>query len=177
MTLVSCVIGSLASTLPFIMNKPHSMLGSLIRTKRELAGLTQQQLADQAGVSRESVNRVENATGAWAPKARKIAQILTVLEIGVPEITDTVDDPELYVELVSELDKLATADFRSYLTAQRSSVVQVPHHAPAADLIMVSPNGTTCIVEVKGTARTKQTTARELRDALDGVGWIVSATV
>jgi transcriptional regulator with XRE-family HTH domain len=158
------------------MTKPHSNLGSLIRTKRELAGLTQQELADQAGVSRESINRVENATGTWTPRARKIAQVLLTLEIGVPEITDTVDDPELYVELVSELDKLAQADFRSYVTQQRTGA-PVAGPAPIADLIVVSPSGATCIVEVKGNRRVKQQTAGDLAAALGEAGWIVSTTV
>lgn len=147
-----------------------------MRTKREAAGLSQQALADEAGVSRESVNRLENATGAWAPRPRKVAQILLVLEVTVPEVTDTVDDPELYVELVSEMDKLASADFRGYVARQRSAG-PVAGPATQADFIVVSPSGATCIIEVKGNRRVKQQTAGELAAALGEAGWIVSATV
>jgi transcriptional regulator with XRE-family HTH domain len=166
-------------TLTFIMKpvqKPHASLGSLVRTKREAMGLSQQALADQAGVSRESVNRLENATGTWAPRPRKVAQILLVLEITVPEVTDTVDDPELYVELVSEMDRLAAADFRAYVTQQRTGW-PVAGPATQADLIMVSPDGTTCIVEVKGARKVKHQVAGDLAAALGEAGWIVSATV
>lgn len=166
-------------TLPFIMNpvqKPHAALGSLVRTKREALGLSQQALADAAGVSRESVNRLENASGTWAPKARKVAQMLTVLEVTVPEVTDTVDDGELYVELVSEMDKLSQADFRAYVATQRPAA-PAAGHTPAADLIMVSPNGTTCIVEVKGNQKVRRDVAHDLASALGDAGWIVSTTV
>ena len=156
------------------VQKPHAALGSLVRTKREALGMSQQALADTAGVSRESVSRLENASGTWAPRARKIAQVLLVLEIGVPEITDTVDDGELYVELVSELEKLATADVRSYVTSQRTGG---PAIAPVADLIIISPSGTTCIVEVRANQKVKQQVARELAATLGEHGWIVSTTV
>lgn len=151
--------------------KPHASLGSLVRTKREAQGLSQQALADAAGVSRESVNRLENATGAWTPRARKVAQILLTLDITVPEVTDTVDDVELHAELVNELGRLATGDFRAYIS-QRDA----PRRRKAlnTDLVLISPTGVSCALEVHGPREVKVTIADALSIALGAHGWIVS---
>jgi transcriptional regulator with XRE-family HTH domain len=156
------------------MTAHHAQLGTLIRVRRESAGLSQQALADKAGVSRESVNRLEKATGQWTPKPAKIAQVLSALDVHVPEITDVVSDPEMYVELVREMEKLATVEFSSYLDRTAPSV---PSTSAQPDIVLISPRGVTAIVEVKGPAKVKRATASELGAILGDLGWTVTAPV
>ncbi|NDH41531.1 MAG: transcriptional regulator [Gammaproteobacteria bacterium] len=59
------------------MGKDHSKLLNHLEPLRRSAGLTQQQLSDAAGVSRKSINAIEN--GIYVPStvlALKIAETL-----------------------------------------------------------------------------------------------------
>jgi transcriptional regulator with XRE-family HTH domain len=155
----------------------HARLGALVRAKREAVSLSQQALADRAGVSRESVSRLENDSGEWSPRPRKLAQILLALDIGVPQVTDTVDDPALYVELVAEMDKQANVSFRNYAQGE---ALKVAHHKQGdgpADLILISPAGVTAIIEIKAPPRPTANIVKELQELLAPHGWIVSVPV
>ena len=57
------------------------MLGQNIRKQRELAGLTQEQLADKLGYDRSTVAKWEN--GSKEPLAITVKNIADVLEVGI----------------------------------------------------------------------------------------------
>ena len=164
----------LSATFADMSVASHAQLGALVRAKREAAGLSQQALADKAGVSRESVSRLENANGEWAPRPRKIAQVLLTLDITVPQVTDTVDDPALYVELVAEMERQSSVDFKTYAQERALKVIERKAGEGQADLILVSPAGVTAIVEVKAGPRPTSQVVKELQELLAPHGWIVS---
>jgi HTH-type transcriptional regulator / antitoxin HipB len=70
-------------------------LGAAVRNARDAAGLSQQELADRAGVHRQWVTRLE--TGASpAAEMRRVFDVLAVLGLGVelvPLQADDHDDP------------------------------------------------------------------------------------
>ena len=55
-----------------------------LREIRAAKGLTQQQLADQAGVAREVISRVENEK--VDPEVRTLKKLAKVLECGVDDL-------------------------------------------------------------------------------------------
>ena len=57
------------------------MLGQNIRKQRELAGLTQEQLADKLGYDRSTVAKWEN--GSKEPLAITVKNIADVLNVGI----------------------------------------------------------------------------------------------
>lgn len=154
---------------------PHAPLGALVRTRREAAGLSQQALADQAGVSRETVNRLEKATGQWSPRPNKVAPILAALQITEADLTDVIDDQPFRDALVTELQHLGRESLRDYFSKKvRDGFPGSRTGGGRADLLIVAPNGTTMFVEVKGARSGAASAARMLREALPEEGWVVS---
>lgn len=64
-------------------------LGSHLKEARAAAGLTQQQLADLAGVSRKTVNTVEN--GVFTPSTLLALELARALDTTVEQLFYLVD--------------------------------------------------------------------------------------
>ena len=57
-------------------------LGQAIRLRRQSLGMSQEQLADSAGIERKSVSRVE--TGAYSPSVDRLWSISDALAVPLP---------------------------------------------------------------------------------------------
>lgn len=82
------------------------LLAEKIRRMRERAGLTQEQLAEKLGVSRQVVTKWENGSGM--PKIENLKALADYFHVTVDELigrTDAAeDDPEgQYAGIISEL--------------------------------------------------------------------------
>jgi hypothetical protein len=127
-----------------------------------------------AGVSRESVNRLENATGRWDPRPRKTAQILSVLDVTEQDVREAIpEDPQLQHDVIQELAKLSTTRFTEYINRQAASVIV----RDRADLVLISPAGVTVVAEIKAAPRQAGVVRREIADALVPAGWVVTSPV
>jgi len=60
----------------------RNALGAAVRNRRQFLGLSQEQLAERAGVERKSVSRVE--TGAYSPSIDRLWDICDALEVSLP---------------------------------------------------------------------------------------------
>ncbi|WP_456598816.1 helix-turn-helix domain-containing protein [Blastococcus sp. SYSU DS0616] len=67
------------STADDVRTARRKALGQAIRTRRQSLGLSQEQLADRAGIERKSVSRVE--TGAYSPSVDSLWSISDALEV------------------------------------------------------------------------------------------------
>jgi transcriptional regulator with XRE-family HTH domain len=68
------------------VERVHSTLADNVRTARHDAGLTQDQLAEYAGLERKSINRIEN--NRLSPTIDTLVRIAMVLKIPVSELID-----------------------------------------------------------------------------------------
>lgn len=60
--------------------------GTHLRKLRERSGFSQQQLADQAELSKITIQRIENAK--FCPTLDTLISLAEALDIGVPELVD-----------------------------------------------------------------------------------------
>lgn len=73
------------------MTKPHpspdrKAFGRALKKARQDAGLSQQELADKANLSREHISRLENGDGV--PGADTVSWLATALSCGVETLTN-----------------------------------------------------------------------------------------
>jgi len=61
--------------------KPRHEIRSLVRQHRALLGMTQQDLADRVGVTRQTILSIEK--GKYTPSVALALQIAAVFEVGV----------------------------------------------------------------------------------------------
>lgn len=73
------------------MDQDSNSLSQLIRRRRSDLGLTSAQLADQAGVQRSVVSRVEN--GTKVPQPETLAQLAAVLQLPLADLYDAAGYP------------------------------------------------------------------------------------
>ena len=66
------------------MGKNHKKLLNNLEELRKSAGLTQQELSDQADVSRKSINAIEN--GIYVPSTALALRIAKILDCSVEDI-------------------------------------------------------------------------------------------
>ena len=66
------------------MNKNHKYLSNNLANIRKSAGLTQQKLSERAGVSRKSINAIEN--GIYVPSTVLALKIAKTLECKVEDL-------------------------------------------------------------------------------------------
>ncbi|MGB0341817.1 MAG: helix-turn-helix transcriptional regulator [Parvibaculales bacterium] len=66
------------------MGKNHKKLRNNLEARRKAAGLTQQQLSEQAEVSRKSINAIEN--GIYVPSTVLALKIARTLGCAVEEL-------------------------------------------------------------------------------------------
>ena len=66
------------------MGKNHKKLLNNLENLRKSAGLTQQELSDQADVSRKSINAIEN--GIYVPSTALALRIAKILDCSVEDI-------------------------------------------------------------------------------------------
>lgn len=69
--------------------KPQAALGGAIRQLREKAGLSQEELADRAGLSRGWVSEIES--GRKSPMWRTVEQLAAGLDVRMIDITALVE--------------------------------------------------------------------------------------
>ena len=69
-----------------LVERVHSHLADNVRTARHEAGLTQDQLAEYAGLERKSINRIENSR--LSPTIDTLVRIAMVLDIPVSDLID-----------------------------------------------------------------------------------------
>lgn len=72
------------------MSAPGRKLGNRLKTLREDAGLTQAALAEKAGVSRKTINTIENRV--FIPSTTLALTLAEVLGVSVHEIFHLEDD-------------------------------------------------------------------------------------
>lgn len=72
------------------MSAPGRKLGNRLKTLREDAGLTQAALAEKAGVSRKTINTIENRV--FTPSTTLALTLAEVLGVSVHEIFHLEDD-------------------------------------------------------------------------------------
>lgn len=72
------------------MSAPGRKLGNRLKTLREDAGLTQAALAEKAGVSRKTINTIENRV--FTPSTALALTLAEVLGVSVHEIFHLEDD-------------------------------------------------------------------------------------
>lgn len=66
------------------MGKSHKKLSNNLQELRKLAGLTQQELSENAGVSRKSISAVEN--GIYIPSTVLALKIAKTLKCSVEDL-------------------------------------------------------------------------------------------
>jgi putative transcriptional regulator len=66
------------------LGKNHKKLLNNLENLRKSAGLTQQELSDQADVSRKSINAIEN--GIYVPSTALALRIAKILDCSVEDI-------------------------------------------------------------------------------------------
>jgi transcriptional regulator with XRE-family HTH domain len=91
-------------------------LGVKIRVLRKAAGLTQEQLAEAAGVSVNFIGYVER--GQRAPSIKTLEQIAQALNVPPKKLFEFSDDEAsalLYETLIAELRKCTPDDFRALI--------------------------------------------------------------
>ena len=66
------------------MGKSHKKLSNNLKELRKLAGLTQQELSENAGVSRKSISAVEN--GIYIPSTVLALKIAKTLKCSVEDL-------------------------------------------------------------------------------------------
>lgn len=73
---------------PRLTRRPHSpeliRLGQRLRAQRQALGITQQALADQAGLNHSAIHYWE--TGQSEPRSLKLAKVAQLLNISVDEL-------------------------------------------------------------------------------------------
>jgi len=62
-----------------VINKAKADFASLLKAKREAAGISQELLANTIGVDRKTINRIEN--GHFSPSLDTMIRIATVLKL------------------------------------------------------------------------------------------------
>jgi ribosome-binding protein aMBF1 (putative translation factor) len=80
----------IASLTMETMTDPN-VLGALVRNRREAAGLTMLQLAEDADLGRSTVDRIEN--GKMEARPSNLARVLNVLGIRFDEVAELVTNP------------------------------------------------------------------------------------
>lgn len=90
--------------------KNHALaekIGKIIRTQRELIGLTQAQLAEEVGLEDETISRMEN--GHRLPTIEKLIELAEVLKLPVASFFDDASSgkvrksAESYAQKISHL--------------------------------------------------------------------------
>ncbi|MCS4276755.1 transcriptional regulator with XRE-family HTH domain [Mycetocola sp. BIGb0189] len=98
-----------------------------VRTERRNRSLTQQQLATEAGVTRQTIVNLEN--GVKVPQAGTLQRIMSVLD--VPQAEGAVSDAAArYADVLGRLVELVPEDRRE-VAVQEASQVLVAHMLPA----------------------------------------------
>lgn len=95
------------------MDDLRQRFGRLVAANRRRRGLTQQQLADQAGISLDMINRIERGTsGARFPNIEKLSKTLNVdpAELFSPDIPTAYPKSPALTNLVSRLSALPDRD-------------------------------------------------------------------
>lgn len=77
---------SIKETLEFLEGKPINPLGELIRRKRRQIGLTQEELAEKAGISQNYVAKIETGISNIGPKA--LTKLAIALDIPSDELIE-----------------------------------------------------------------------------------------
>lgn len=72
------------------MNDFDIQLGKSLRQKREEVGLTQAELSARSGVSRVTINQIEN--GRQSPRIETFATICAALGTGIDELVPQIQD-------------------------------------------------------------------------------------
>jgi transcriptional regulator with XRE-family HTH domain len=67
-----------------MVNEPSASFGELLRDHRRAAGLTQEELAEQAGVSPRSISELERG-GAHVPRRDTVALLVRALGLVGPD--------------------------------------------------------------------------------------------
>jgi len=83
----------MANLIPYRIRTAASDIGAQLQAWRKLRGLTAQQVAERAGVSRAALRRVESGEGAVNfQTVLRVAQVLGVLDLLV-QATDPYETP------------------------------------------------------------------------------------
>jgi transcriptional regulator with XRE-family HTH domain len=80
---------------PNRVRERRAIFGDAVRERRIAEGLTQEALAERAGIDRKSISRIEN--GAFSPSLDRIWLIADALRVSVTDLigaTGTVEPPE-----------------------------------------------------------------------------------
>ncbi|MDX8477017.1 helix-turn-helix transcriptional regulator [Mesorhizobium sp. VK24D] len=97
------------------MDDLRKRFGRLVMAHRKRGGYTQEQLAERAGVSVDTISKIEiGATGARFPMIEKIAAALAVdpAELFSPEIPSGALRRGLLLELTTRLAALSESDLQ-----------------------------------------------------------------
>lgn len=129
------------------MDEPASDVGARIRRIRQQAGLTMQQVADRAGVSRMTVAQIEN--GAVNPTVGSVSRIAAALDVPVvamfmPEPAPDVAEPEKAQSKAGAFEVIHADDRRQYLWRAKKFEydILVPEHRPVEVHLMRYKAGT-----------------------------------
>lgn len=95
------------------MDELKQRFGRLVAANRKRRQMTQQQLADQTGISLDMINRIERGvSGARFPNIEKLAETLQIdpAELFTPDLPQGVGQRRAMTNLVSRLSALPDRD-------------------------------------------------------------------
>lgn len=93
----------------------NSILGARIRALRELRGLTQEQVAEKLGCTRQKYARIEK--GVIDISYASITAIAQIISVGVEEITDSVSQPYIMKTAFRSSGERVQEDKFQYITS------------------------------------------------------------
>ncbi len=101
-------------------NKQRTDIGSRLRTARELAGLSQAQVAKMLSLHRPSISEIE--AGRRKISADELAKLADIYDVNISWLTNTKDDENSEkVKLAArELAKLKPADYERMMYLLRT---------------------------------------------------------
>ena len=146
------------------VTKTPTTLGLLIRTRREQAHMSMDDLATRARVSRSTIHRIEHGhkTRSTAPK---LAQVLVVLDIKPDELRPLIADERYLGDVLHWMEgSTAFANSNHGLRAQDSMSALDPD--VASDGLVVFKNGQMATVRGSGLDAVKAT--------LKAAGWLIA---
>lgn len=119
----------------------HATLGALVRERRTQLGLSMDQLAQLARVSRSSIHRLEHGHEI-RPTPAKLARVLAVVGIDADGVLAALPDDEYRGDVLHWLERAEQA------TALAGEIESAARFTP--DLVVIGTDGTTVMIEVKG---------------------------
>lgn len=154
-------------------SNPLADLGALVRQRREGRALSQDALADLAGVSRTTLTRLERRHSKDVPSANSVAKVLLTLDIAVEEATSLIHDDKLAGELVLEMACIEQVHAIS-MDAKRRRRPYARLIAQTPDLVAIHPDGTMLYIEVKQSSEESDRRGEDLVRVLGSIGYLVT---